>query len=161
MICHKIILHVFRSVATPGSSHLGASHLSPPGSTTIGDILHSSNQGTSLSSNPLCSDHNQSKAQEVAASPNPSPLDNWVTVWGFPPSSVSFIISGIIMVLVSVMTIIYFLSSELSVCGTVLQHIIHPNSNWMHVRMQTRWVVMQDADFMTLDASPCYFQDAG
>ena len=25
----------------------------------------------------------------------------------------------------------------------MLQHIIHPNSNWMHVRMQTRWVVMQ------------------
>ena len=25
-------------------------------------------------------------------------------------------------------------------CGTVLQHIIHPNSNWMHVRMQTRSV---------------------
>lgn len=56
----------------------------------------------------------------MAASPNPSPLDTWVTVWGFPPSSVSFILS------------------ELSVCGTVLQHIIHPNSNWMHVRMQTR-----------------------
>lgn len=89
-----------RSVVTPGSSSLGASLLSPPGSAHI--------------------DHNQSKAQEVAAAPNPSPLDTWVTVWGFPPSSVSFILS------------------ELSVCGTVLQHIIHPNSNWMHVRMQTR-----------------------
>lgn len=77
----------------------------------------------------------------MAASPNPSPLDTWVTVWGFPPSSVSFILSGIIMVIV--MVIINHLSSELSVCGTVLQHIIHPNSNWMHVRMQTRWAVMQ------------------
>ena len=33
--------------------------------------------------------------------------------------------------------------AELSVCGTVLQHIIHPNSNWMHVRMQTRSVQSQ------------------
>jgi len=49
-----------------------------------------------------------------------SPLDTWITVWGFPPSSVSFILS------------------ELSVCGTVLQHVMPPNSNWMHVRMQTR-----------------------
>ena len=58
--------------------------------------------------------------QEVAPTPDHSPLDTWVTVWGFPPSSVSFILS------------------ELSMCGTVLQHVMPPNSNWMHVRMQTR-----------------------
>ena len=84
-----------RSISTPGSGSLGASLLSPDQSITC-------------------------QAQEVAPSPDPSPLDTWITVWGFPPSSVSFILS------------------ELSVCGTVLQHIIHPNSNWMHVRMQTR-----------------------
>merc|ERR1712179_672727 len=58
--------------------------------------------------------------QEVEATSNPSPMDTWVTVWGFPPSSVSFILS------------------ELSMCGTVLQHVMPPNSNWMHVRFQTR-----------------------
>ena len=58
--------------------------------------------------------------QEVASAPDPSPLDTWITVWGFPPSALSFILS------------------ELSVCGTVLQHIVQPNSNWIHVRMQTR-----------------------
>jgi len=58
--------------------------------------------------------------QEVANAPDLSPLDTWITVWGFPPSALSFILS------------------ELSVCGTVLQHIVQPNSNWIHVRMQTR-----------------------
>jgi len=88
-----------RSISTPGTGgSLGASLLSPPGAP----------------------DTSTCQSQEVLTSPDPTPLDTWITVWGFPPSAVSFILS------------------ELSVCGTVLQHIIHPNSNWMHVRMQTR-----------------------
>ena len=75
----------------------------------------------------------------MAASPHPTPLDTWITVWGFPPSSVSFVLSGKIVVISFSSQSMRF-SLELSVCGTVLQHIIHPNSNWMHVRMQTRWV---------------------
>jgi len=63
---------------------------------------------------------NVTSPQEVPSSSEHSPLDTWVTVWGFPPTSVSFILS------------------ELSMCGTVLQHVMTPNSNWMHVRMQTR-----------------------
>jgi len=70
---------------------------------------------TSVLSPPTNTNH-----QEVANSPDLSPLDTWITVWGFPPSALSFILS------------------ELSVCGTVLQHIVQPNSNWIHVRMQTR-----------------------
>jgi len=44
----------------------------------------------------------------------------WVTVWGFPPSAASLVLE------------------QLSACGAVLQHIMPPNSNWMHVRFQTR-----------------------
>ena len=69
---------------------------------------------------PYCSTN--TTQQELLTSPEPSPLDTWVTVWGFPPSALSFILS------------------ELSVCGTVLQHLVQPNSNWIHVRMQTRSV---------------------
>jgi len=49
-----------------------------------------------------------------------TPLSTWVTVWGFPPSAASFIVQ------------------QMSGCGTVLQHVMTPNSNWMHVRFQTR-----------------------
>merc|ERR1712098_356428 len=89
-----------RSISTPGTGgSLGASLLSPPGGAP---------------------DTSTCPSQEVLTSPDPTPLDTWITVWGFPPSAVSFILS------------------ELSVCGTVLQHVMPPNSNWMHVRMQTR-----------------------
>jgi len=63
---------------------------------------------------------NTTQPQEVATSPDCSPLDTWITVWGFPPSALSFVLS------------------ELSVCGTILQHVVQPNSNWIHVRLQTR-----------------------
>jgi len=49
-----------------------------------------------------------------------APLANWVTVWGFPPSAASFILQ------------------QFGACGTVLQHVMPPNSNWMHIRFQTR-----------------------
>jgi len=46
--------------------------------------------------------------------------DSWVTVWGFPPAAASFVIE------------------QFSGCGAVLQHVMPPNSNWMHLRFQTR-----------------------
>jgi len=49
-----------------------------------------------------------------------SPLATWVTVWGFPPSAASYILQ------------------QFGACGTVLQHLMPPNSNWMHIRFQTR-----------------------
>ena len=70
-----------------------------------------------------------SQPQELPTSPDSSPLDTWITVWGFPPSALSFVLS------------------ELSVCGTVLQHVVQPNSNWIHVRMQTRFVTQISALF--------------
>lgn len=48
------------------------------------------------------------------------PHSLWVTVFGFPPSAASYVIS------------------QLSACGTVLQHVLPPNANWMHIRFQTR-----------------------
>jgi len=44
----------------------------------------------------------------------------WVTVFGFPPSAASYILK------------------QFSQCGTVLQHHVPVNGNWMHIRYQTR-----------------------
>lgn len=44
----------------------------------------------------------------------------WVTIFGFPPSAASYILS------------------QFSQCGTVLQHHIPPNGNWMNIRFQTK-----------------------
>lgn len=48
------------------------------------------------------------------------PLAVWVTVFGFPPQAAQYVLS------------------QISSCGTVLQHLQPPQSNWMHVRLQTR-----------------------
>lgn len=48
------------------------------------------------------------------------PLDVWVTVFGFPPSAASYVLS------------------QFCGCGTVLQHSMPPNANWMHVKFQSR-----------------------
>jgi len=59
--------------------------------------------------------------EEIAYSSEPTdPMDVWVTVFGFPPSAASFILS------------------QFSACGTVLQHSMPPNANWMHLKFQTR-----------------------
>lgn len=44
----------------------------------------------------------------------------WVTVFGFPPSAASYILK------------------QFSQCGTVLQHHVPVNGNWMNIRYQTR-----------------------
>lgn len=46
--------------------------------------------------------------------------NTWVTIFGFPPHAASYILS------------------QFSQCGTVLQHHIPPNGNWMNVRFQTK-----------------------
>ena len=46
----------------------------------------------------------------------------WVTVFGFPPSAASYILQ------------------QFSQCGTVLQHHIPANGNWMNIRYQTKYV---------------------
>eukprot|EP00088_Acartia_fossae_P002743 TRINITY_DN11129_c0_g1_i1.p1 TRINITY_DN11129_c0_g1~~TRINITY_DN11129_c0_g1_i1.p1 ORF type:complete len:324 (+),score=38.55 TRINITY_DN11129_c0_g1_i1:35-1006(+) len=48
------------------------------------------------------------------------PLSVWITVFGFPPSAASYVLQ------------------QLSTCGTVLQHMLVPNANWMHIRFQTK-----------------------
>jgi len=48
-------------------------------------------------------------------------IDNsWVTVFGFPPSAACYILS------------------QFSQCGTILQHYVPPNGNWMNIRFQTK-----------------------
>jgi nuclear pore complex protein Nup53 len=47
-------------------------------------------------------------------------LDAWVTVFGFPPSASSYVVS------------------EFSSFGTILQTSIPPSANWMHLKFQTR-----------------------
>ena len=44
----------------------------------------------------------------------------WVTIFGFPPSAASYILQ------------------QFSQCGTVLQHHIPANGNWMNIRYQTK-----------------------
>jgi len=46
--------------------------------------------------------------------------NTWVTIFGFPPSAASYILS------------------QFSQCGTILQHHIPPNGNWMNIRFQTK-----------------------
>jgi len=66
-------------------------------------------------------DGNSSKVHEITQNDDGGdPLIVWVTVFGFPPAAASFVIS------------------QLSTCGTVLQHVLPPNANWMHLRFQTR-----------------------
>ncbi|XP_023322548.1 nucleoporin NUP53 isoform X2 [Eurytemora carolleeae] len=66
-------------------------------------------------------DGTPSRTQEIIQGEETcDPLSLWVTVFGFPPSAASYIIS------------------QLSNCGTILQHILPPNANWMHIRFQTR-----------------------
>merc|ERR1712059_121769 len=63
---------------------------------------------------------NSCSAQEVSGCDDSPPMATWVTVWGFPPSAASFVLQ------------------QFGSCGTVLQHVMPPNSNWMHIRFQTR-----------------------
>jgi len=66
-------------------------------------------------------DGTPSKLHEITQSEDTGdPLILWVTVFGFPPAAASFVIS------------------QMSMCGTVLQHVLPPNANWMHIRFQTR-----------------------
>lgn len=62
--------------------------------------------------------------EEIPYSPSTweplDPMDVWVTVFGFPPSAASYVLS------------------QFSSCGTVLQHSMPPNSNWMHLKFQSR-----------------------
>jgi len=59
--------------------------------------------------------------EEIASNCEPmDPMNVWVTVFGFPPSAASFILS------------------QFSSYGTILQHSMPPNANWMHLRFQTR-----------------------
>jgi len=107
------------------NTSLNRSTRDKPGGPPTNSLLFTPNRSISTPNNLQTSimsppPSNITSPQEVPATPDHSPLDTWVTVWGFPPSSVSFILS------------------ELSMCGTVLQHVMPPNSNWMHVRMQTR-----------------------
>lgn len=106
------------------NSSLPRSSRDKPGGPPTNSLLFTPNRSAATPSNLQTSILSPAPVsntpQEVVSSPEPTPLDTWITVWGFPPSSVSFVLS------------------ELSTCGTVLQHVMTPNSNWMHVRMQTR-----------------------
>ena len=64
-----------------------------------------------------------------------APLATWVTVWGFPPSAASFILQQVSCIWVSSDSNAFL---QFGACGTVLQHVMPPNSNWMHIRFQTR-----------------------
>lgn len=70
--------------------------------------------GTPVRPDPAAS-LSTSQAQDLQ-----DPLATWVTVFGFPPAAASFVLT------------------QLGSCGTVLQHVLPPNANWMHVRFQTR-----------------------
>jgi hypothetical protein len=56
----------------------------------------------------------------AAAFSSDSDSSTWVTVFGFPPSAASYILS------------------QFSQCGTILQHHMPANGNWMHIKYQTR-----------------------
>eukprot|EP00095_Tigriopus_kingsejongensis_P007797 maker-scaffold370_size193435-snap-gene-0.42 protein:Tk07797 transcript:maker-scaffold370_size193435-snap-gene-0.42-mRNA-1 annotation:"nucleoporin nup53 isoform x3" len=66
--------------------------------------------------------HTHSIREDVINSSSyvPDGVGNWVTVFGFPPSASGYILS------------------QFAQCGTVLQHHIPPNGNWMHIKFQTK-----------------------
>ncbi len=65
---------------------------------------------------------NASLREEIfnASTAASSDLNTWITVFGFPPSASSYILS------------------QFSQYGTILQHHIPANGNWMHLRYQTK-----------------------
>jgi len=106
-----------RSTRTPGDK--------PSGPPTMG--LMSSLNNTPNRSALNCSSYGTpgttpgfGSQQEVFEPESESPLMTWVTVWGFPPSAASFILQ------------------QLGANGSILQHVMPPNANWMHIRFQTR-----------------------
>lgn len=66
-------------------------------------------------------DGTPNRSQQILAQvEEEDPLSVWVTVFGFPPSASQYILS------------------QMSTCGTVLQHSQPPNANWIHIRFQTK-----------------------
>src|SRR5690606_16146101 len=53
--------------------------------------------------------------ENAAASAN-----TWITIFGFPSASASFVLQ------------------EFSACGQIVKHVICAQSNWMHIQYQTR-----------------------
>ena len=56
---------------------------------------------------------------------------------------------------------------QFGACGTVLQHVMPPNSNWMHIRFQTRWALSKQIStwlnltFFRLQATKALGKNAG
>lgn len=111
-----------RSTRTPGDKPSGppttglmnSYNMTPNRSMNGSNFATPDNSGSVFPSSPAAN------YQESDGDPCVAPLATWVTVWGFPPSAASFILQ------------------QFGACGTVLQHVMPPNSNWMHIRFQTR-----------------------
>ena len=81
----------------------------------------------------------------MAASPHPTPLDTWITVWGFPPSSVSFVLSGKIVCDIIFITINEVIPRIVGLRHSVAAH--HSSQLQLDARQDADKVgVMCDAD---------------
>lgn len=112
-----------RSTRTPGDKPSG-----PPTTGLMNSInltpnrsaLNSSTFATPNTSGSVFPSTPSSQVAQEFEAPDAAPLATWVTVWGFPPTAANFVLQ------------------QLGACGTVLQHLMPPNSNWMHIRFQTK-----------------------
>jgi len=110
-----------RSTRTPGDKPGG-----PPTTGLMNSLNNTPNRSVLNTSSWATPDTSSSvfpatpSSTQVCEGEDAAPMANWVTVWGFPPSAASFVLQ------------------QFGSCGTVLQHIMPPNSNWMHIRFQTR-----------------------
>eukprot|EP00094_Tigriopus_californicus_P006582 TCALIF_06338-PA protein Name:"Similar to NUP35 Nucleoporin NUP53 (Homo sapiens)" AED:0.34 eAED:0.39 QI:0/0/0/0.6/1/1/5/0/377 len=119
---------------TPNASYIRTPSAEKPGgppTRSLFSSMHTPNskaRGTPMPHTPQLSfggtpqHNNQSIREEVLNSSSyvQEGVGNWVTVFGFPPSASGYVLS------------------QFSQCGTVLQHQMPPNGNWMHIKFQTK-----------------------
>ena len=108
----------------PGGPPIKGLYESTPGKKKFGTPLSGTPRmlgGTPINSTPQLSfGATPSRDHDVTDSSVLSDGNTWVTIFGFPPHAASYILS------------------QFSQCGTILQHHIPPNGNWMNVRFQTK-----------------------
>jgi hypothetical protein len=80
------------------------------GSPTHGPVMG----GDALYDSMRQQDNDGSSSSEEAA------LACWITIFGFPPSSATYVLQ------------------EFSVCGQIVRHVVCAQGNWMHIQFQTR-----------------------
>jgi hypothetical protein len=104
---------------TPGGHHqyltqpilMNRTSMSPPPVPPVLDSFYTTT---------LCDTTNRVEDKLTLDPTQNQPNDTWITVFGFPPSSTSFVLQ------------------EFATYGQILRHVICSQGNWMHIQYQTR-----------------------